>query len=106
SLSTDYEPLGSCSRAAGWSAATSCFGPSRHFAAMQHFSRFWSEADMMSLLGGRSTKNVKRAVSVTAANPPIVRPDPLPAFAPHLPRPRRPHLLDALHRFSCASAAC
>src|SRR5271156_3313101 len=25
-LSTDYRPLGSCSRAAGWSAATSCFG--------------------------------------------------------------------------------
>src|SRR5450631_4436261 len=25
-LSTDYRPLGSCSRAAGWSAATSCIG--------------------------------------------------------------------------------
>src|SRR3984957_17535308 len=25
-LSTDYRPLGSCSRAAGWSAATLCFG--------------------------------------------------------------------------------
>lgn len=27
-LSTDYSPLGSCSRGAGWSAATLCFGPS------------------------------------------------------------------------------
>src|ERR1700747_2607385 len=26
-LSTGYRPLGSCSRSAGWSAATSCFGP-------------------------------------------------------------------------------
>ena len=26
-LSTGYRPLGSCSRAAGWSAATSCIGP-------------------------------------------------------------------------------
>ena len=26
-LSTGYRPLGSCSRAAGWSAATSCVGP-------------------------------------------------------------------------------
>src|SRR5260221_13558974 len=25
-LSTDYRPLGSCSRAAGWSAATLCIG--------------------------------------------------------------------------------
>jgi hypothetical protein len=29
-LSTGYRPLGSCSRAAGWSAATLCPGPSRH----------------------------------------------------------------------------
>jgi hypothetical protein len=28
-LSTGYRPLGSCSRAAGWSAATLCIGPSR-----------------------------------------------------------------------------
>src|SRR6185312_11110231 len=28
-LSTGYRPLGSCSRAAGWSAATLCSGPSR-----------------------------------------------------------------------------
>src|SRR5215471_7055867 len=26
-LSTGYPPLGSCSRAAGWRAATSCYGP-------------------------------------------------------------------------------
>jgi hypothetical protein len=26
-LSTGYRPLGSCSRAAGWSAATLCHGP-------------------------------------------------------------------------------
>jgi hypothetical protein len=25
---------------------TSDLGPLRHFAAMQHFSRFWSEADI------------------------------------------------------------
>ena len=31
-LSTGYRPLGSCSRAAGWSAATSCHGPTRTFA--------------------------------------------------------------------------
>jgi hypothetical protein len=28
-LSTDDRPLGSCSRAAGWSAATLCLGPKR-----------------------------------------------------------------------------
>src|SRR5215470_5119222 len=28
-LSTDYRTLGSCPRAAGWSAATSCHGPQR-----------------------------------------------------------------------------
>ena len=28
-LSTGYRPLGSCSRAAGWSAATSCRGPTQ-----------------------------------------------------------------------------
>src|SRR5215471_4480821 len=32
-LSTGYRPLGSCSRAAGWSAATSCFGPSADMVA-------------------------------------------------------------------------
>ena len=30
-LSTGYRPLGSCSRAAGWSAATSCIGAERAF---------------------------------------------------------------------------
>jgi hypothetical protein len=30
-LSTGYRPIGSCSRAAGWSAATSCIGPKRRF---------------------------------------------------------------------------
>src|SRR5215475_3850241 len=34
-LSTGSRPLGSCSRAAGWSAATSCYGPKRTHAAHQ-----------------------------------------------------------------------
>jgi hypothetical protein len=35
-LSIGYQSLGSCSRAAGWSAATLCRGTSRHFVARQH----------------------------------------------------------------------
>src|SRR6516225_57936 len=39
-LSTGYRPLGSCSRAAGWSEATLCYGPtgtSRHVRANVRF---------------------------------------------------------------------
>src|ERR1700751_1756699 len=34
-----YRPLGSCSRAAGWSAATSCYGPTRSFCGIIAYVR-------------------------------------------------------------------
>src|SRR5262245_29958501 len=44
-LSIGYRPLGSCSRAAGWSAATLCW-PFASFRCSQQFRCFWSEADI------------------------------------------------------------
>src|SRR5215471_12356437 len=53
-LSTGYRPLGSCPRSAGWSGATSCFGPSRHFAAAWQLGRFQSEAEIKGQGGSAS----------------------------------------------------
>ena len=44
-LSTGYRPLGSCSRAPGWSTATLCLGPSRHIEP-RRLSRKRGEADI------------------------------------------------------------
>src|SRR5262249_39194437 len=40
-LSTGYRPLGSCSRAAGWSAATSCYGPRAEVCVGGRHVGFW-----------------------------------------------------------------
>ena len=47
SLSTDYEPLGSCSRAAGWSAATLCVGPKRRSTMFVQMSHVGGEAEIL-----------------------------------------------------------
>src|SRR5215471_20685906 len=48
-LSTGSRPLGSCSRTAGWSAATSCYGPSRHFGAWPNLVATGGIADVNEL---------------------------------------------------------
>ena len=45
-LSIGYQSLGSCSRAAGWSAATLCVGTLRHFAAMRNLVAIGGIADV------------------------------------------------------------
>ena len=44
-LSTGYRPLGSCSRAARWSAATLCFGPTEKSSRLKSMSAIWGSAD-------------------------------------------------------------
>src|SRR6476620_11663689 len=61
-------PLGSCPRAAGWSAATLCFGPSRHFAAARQFGRYrdwsghWTGLVSTSLAAERNRLHLDRLV--------------------------------------------
>ena len=45
-LSAGYRPLGSGPRAAGWSAATLCFGPSRQIVRCSHTSGVGGYADI------------------------------------------------------------
>ena len=45
-LSTGYRPLGSCSRAAGWSAATLCIGPKLPIRDVRYTVPFGGKADV------------------------------------------------------------
>src|SRR5712675_1721564 len=46
-LSIGYQPPGSCPRAAGWSAATLCSGPSRHRLMLAARSAYGGQADFV-----------------------------------------------------------
>src|ERR1700746_2082133 len=46
-LSTGYRPLGSCSRAAGWSAATLCSGPTRTSGEVRYCAAVRGTADLI-----------------------------------------------------------
>ena len=52
-LSIGFRPLGSCPRAAGWSAATLCFGPSRLNPRIPIRVRFRGEAEVRAASGIR-----------------------------------------------------
>src|ERR1700751_3843352 len=45
-LLTGYRPLGSCSRAAGWSAATLCSGPSATSGDVRYCAAIGGQADI------------------------------------------------------------
>src|ERR1700752_2063709 len=58
-LSIGYRPLGSCSRAAGWSAATLCCGPSRKWRQPRLKSDMLRTADIDDLSVGCRKHDLK-----------------------------------------------